>query len=135
MADKLLGGKPPDATTRRIARTAAAAGLAALLSAPIASAENHTAPDGGGGDFGQRLEEFADDLANELIDEDARAAIERFITLMAPAMEGLQNLVSDLPQYEPPVVLPNGDILIRRRREGEIAPPALEDDAEESLEL
>jgi len=32
------------------------------------------------------------------------------------AMKALELLIKTLPQYEPPVVLKNGDILIRRKR-------------------
>ena len=35
------------------------------------------------------------------------------------AMKALELLIKTLPQYEPPVVLENGDILIRRKRTGD----------------
>ncbi len=34
---------------------------------------------------------------------------------MEPAMEGMEGLLEDLSAYHPPEILPNGDIIIRRR--------------------
>lgn len=35
---------------------------------------------------------------------------------MKPALEELARLIGDIRNYEPPEVLPNGDIIIRRKR-------------------
>jgi hypothetical protein len=38
-----------------------------------------------------------------------------FMAEMDPAIEDLQGFVEDLNAYHPPEVLPNGDIIIRRK--------------------
>lgn len=34
---------------------------------------------------------------------------------MGPAVEGMEGLMEDLSVYHPPEILPNGDIIIRRK--------------------
>jgi hypothetical protein len=65
-----------------------------------------------------------DRLAEDLLDRDTRDAIDSFLLLVQPLIEKFQVLVDDLPQYEPPEILPNGDIIIRRK------PPSPENGAE-----
>lgn len=38
-----------------------------------------------------------------------------FVTQMGPALRDIMEKVDDWTQYDPPVMLPNGDILIRRK--------------------
>lgn len=45
-----------------------------------------------------------------------------FLDGLGPGLEALRERLGELGQYEPPEVLPNGDILIRRKRQ----PPAPE---------
>lgn len=56
-------------------------------------------------------------LEDELSDA-ARDAARKFIELVAPLLTQLEFAISDLPSYHAPEILPNGDILIRRKREG-----------------
>ena len=46
--------------------------------------------------------------------EAAREAIAKFAAMIGPMLEGIGEWVDDLPRYEAPEVLPNGDIIIRR---------------------
>lgn len=50
-------------------------------------------------------------------------AMRSFVTEMGPAMKDLLEQVEDWTLYHPPEVLPNGDIILRRRSEAEIVPP------------
>lgn len=59
----------------------------------------------------EALERFAD----EVIEPQMRRNIERLVEMVTPWFNRLAASLEDLPQYEPPVVLPNGDILIRRK--------------------
>ena len=54
---------------------------------------------------------------------DIEPAIRSFAKEMGPALRDLLEQVEDWSLYEPPVVLPNGDILLKRKQD---APP-LED--------
>ena len=56
-----------------------------------------------------------DELEDRLNDE-TREAIRDFLELIEPALTQFQALIHDLPAYEPPEILPNGDIIIRRKR-------------------
>jgi len=49
---------------------------------------------------------------------------EGFTEDMMPLMEQLSGKMSEMHVYEPPVVLPNGDILIRRKAKPEGTPDA-----------
>ncbi len=60
-------------------------------------------------------------------------ALKDFVTEMGPAVTRLMGAVDDIRNYEGPVILDNGDILIRRRAD---APPYVAPDAEpEEIEL
>mgnify|MGYP007083813862 CR=1 FL=1 len=50
-----------------------------------------------------------------MLREGSRLLLQDLFEQMRPALEGLEGFVDDLNAYEPPVILPNGDILIRRR--------------------
>ncbi len=47
--------------------------------------------------------------------EDMEPAIRSFAEEMGPALRDLMAQVEDWSAYEPPVVLPNGDILLKRK--------------------
>ena len=51
------------------------------------------------------------------LSDEARRAVEDFLALIGPLMDRLSIAIEDLPRYEAPVILPNGDILIRRKRD------------------
>lgn len=64
-----------------------------------------------------------------LLDESARLLLERFLTEIDPALEALRKGLSDLNAYHAPEILPNGDIIIRRKT------PVERLDPEDSIEL
>ena len=59
--------------------------------------------------------------------EGMRKLLEGFTDDVAPLMEDLADQLKGLNAYHPPEVLPNGDIIIRRKSPEELAP---EGDAE-----
>ncbi len=52
--------------------------------------------------------------------EDVQPALRQFAEEMGPALAQLMHLIDEVGYYTPPEVLPNGDIIIRRRDD---APP------------
>ncbi len=64
-----------------------------------------------------------------LFEEGARMLLERFLTEMDPALEALRKELSDLSAFHPPEILPNGDIIIRRKT------PVERLDPDESIDL
>lgn len=60
-----------------------------------------------------------DRMTEELLTDEQRAAIERFLAMARPVIERFMSAIDSMPRYEAPVILPNGDILIRRKRDGE----------------
>lgn len=72
------------------------------------------------------LERFADDV----IEPQVRQNIQRFLDLVEPWFNRLAANLEDLPQYEAPVILPNGDILIRRKPDAPAAPEDPSEDGE-----
>ncbi len=63
------------------------------------------------GELGPALEDL------QALAEQAGPAMRSFLTEMGPAMAGIFSKVSDWSRYEPPEMLPNGDIIIRRKPE------------------
>lgn len=57
--------------------------------------------------------DMADGL--DLLSEGTRLLLEGLVNELAPALEGLRQGLSDLDAYHPPEMLPNGDIIIRRK--------------------
>lgn len=49
--------------------------------------------------------------------QDIEPALRSFAEEMGPALRDLMEQVEDWSAYEPPVVLPNGDILLKRKQE------------------
>lgn len=70
----------------------------------------------------------------ERLSKEAERAVEELLAIIGPFMERLSIAIGDLPRYEAPVILPNGDILIRRIPDGAVEDeeaPLEEDDLEE----
>jgi hypothetical protein len=103
---------------KQIALTTALIGALALpLAAPPAFAQTTETPkeDGldGFGQFSEGLRQMLDSLTDEL----------------APLMRQLSEQIDDLSAYEAPEILPNGDIIIRRKpKEPEPETPQAEPD-------
>ena len=77
--------------------------LAAGMLLPHAAAAQDAAPGDGPGD------------GSGLMREGLRMLLEGFGAEMAPALDRLRALTDQLDAYEAPEMLPNGDIIIRRK--------------------
>ncbi|NNE87939.1 MAG: hypothetical protein HKN27_07665 [Silicimonas sp.] len=51
----------------------------------------------------------------DLMSEALKLFMRGLMQEMEPAMEGMEGLLDDLSAYHPPEILPNGDIIIRRK--------------------
>jgi len=51
----------------------------------------------------------------DLMREGARILLEQLFHQMEPVLKELDGVMDDMTAYDPPVILPNGDILIRRK--------------------
>ncbi len=78
------------------------------------------AQDDGAGDLSEGL---------DLLSEGTRLLMEGLMQELAPALEGLREGLDDLSVYHPPEMLPNGDIIIRRKT------PLEEENPEDGVEL
>lgn len=84
------------------------------------------------------LEEFLNrlDPALEDFQRELGPALRDFQRELGPALESLQDQLSRLDAYHPPEILPNGDIILRRKRPEEVEPsPGSEPDQDGSIEL
>lgn len=74
------------------------------------------------------MERFLRDFMTEA--EPQLRELERGLTELEPELDRFLGRMRDMTQYHPPEVLPNGDILIRRRQPEESTPdPSPEEDA------
>ncbi|MEM7719894.1 MAG: hypothetical protein AAF222_11890 [Pseudomonadota bacterium] len=64
-----------------------------------------------------------EDRGRDLMGEALRLFMQGFLEEMEPALEDLQGFVDNLNAYHPPEVLPNGDIIIRRKTDEELGRP------------
>ncbi|MGR3515185.1 MAG: hypothetical protein ACU0GG_20670 [Paracoccaceae bacterium] len=64
-----------------------------------------------------------EDRGRDLMAEALRLFMQGFMAEMEPALEDLQGFVEDLNAYHPPEILPNGDIIIRRKTAEELGDP------------
>ncbi|MGI1663106.1 AAA+ family ATPase [Palleronia sp. KMU-117] len=64
------------------------------------------------------------DEGRDLLSEGTRLLLRGLLAEMEPALRGLQGALRDLDAYHAPEILPNGDIIIRRKTPEERAVPA-----------
>lgn len=76
-------------------------------------------PPGGGGN--PKEEDMGRGM--DLLGEGTRMILRGLLSEVQPLLEDLRGKVDDLNAYHPPEVLPNGDILIRRRMAPDQLPP------------
>jgi len=115
----------------RVAAPILALWLAALAPAAAQEGEPAPAPESDSLDEGMDLiERGAEQFLRGLMDE-IRPRLERIepelrglAEDMAPLFAELARLIDEIDAYHPPEMLPNGDIILRRKREAE--PPAPE---------
>ncbi|WP_323786100.1 hypothetical protein [Thalassovita sp.] len=62
----------------------------------------------------QQMEPALDDL--QQLSEDMEPALRQFVQEMGPALRDLMEKVDDITLYHPPELLPNGDIILRRKQ-------------------
>ncbi|MEM9972867.1 MAG: hypothetical protein AAF771_01705 [Pseudomonadota bacterium] len=60
----------------------------------------------------------------DLLGEGTRLLLEGLMAEMEPALKGFADTLRGIEGYHAPEVLPNGDIIIRRKRDGEATPEA-----------
>ena len=115
--------------------------VSVLCSAPVAQAE-----EAGRGLMQRGLELFLEGLQDEIgptldelegLGESLGPAMRGFLEEMGPAMAGIFAEVSDWTLYHPPEILPNGDIILRRRTDPpEPDPPEREnEEADEPIDI
>ncbi|MEO0703422.1 MAG: hypothetical protein AAFY80_14895 [Pseudomonadota bacterium] len=88
-------------------KTLCAAALTCALAAPAAANEATSEMEEGLGLLGEGMQLLLRGLADEL----------------EPALRNFSDQMEGLNRYHPPEVLPNGDIIIRRKTPGEMVPP------------
>jgi hypothetical protein len=94
--------------------------LAFLLALPVAAQEAEPRGDAGQGDIGQGIDLLGEGarlilrgLAQEM--EPALRGLGEEIAALRPLLEDLARMIGDVRNYHAPEMLPNGDIIIRRR--------------------
>ena len=70
--------------------------------------------------FLRKMEPALDEL--EGMADEIEPALRNFVQEMGPAFADLLGRIDDLNNYHPPEMLPNGDIIIRRKSPLEMAP-------------
>lgn len=128
-------------------RFAAAIALASLTATATAAQDN--APEDPSGEEGfslmergaqQLLEGLSDEMGPMLRDLEGLAdemgpALRDFALQMGPALRDMMEQVGEWSNYHAPEMLPNGDIIIRRRTEDEGVPPIEDMPQGEEIEI
>ncbi|WP_188477825.1 hypothetical protein [Primorskyibacter flagellatus] len=85
--------------------------------APAPEEEGPSLMERGARMFFRGLMEDVDPALESLRDlaEDAGPAMQNFLREMGPALQDLVERVDDFANYHPPEMLPNGDIILRRK--------------------
>ena len=65
----------------------------------------------------------SEDRGIDLMGEALRLFMQGLMQEMEPALEGMEGFLDNLDAFHPPEVLPNGDIIIRRKDPIELDPP------------
>jgi len=86
------------------------------------------------------FEGFRQELAPSLEDlqefaEEMEPALRSFIEEMGPTLRGLMADVQDWSAYHPPEILPNGDIILRKKRPEEREETPVDPDLPEEIEI
>ena len=69
----------------------------------------------------QEMEPTIDDLRG--FAEDVEPALREFVEHVGPALRDLMGKIDNINAYHPPELLPNGDIILRRKSDAEMTPP------------
>jgi hypothetical protein len=76
----------------------------------------------------REIEPALDDLQG--FSEEVRPKLRGFLDQMGPALADLMAQIEDFSVYHPPEILPNGDIILRRKTPDEIERPGEGEDGE-----
>lgn len=76
----------------------------------------------------REIEPALDDLQG--LSEEFRPKLRGFVDEMGPALADLLAQIEDFSAYHPPEILPNGDIILRRKTPDEIEQSEDQDDIE-----
>lgn len=95
-----------------------ALGLAGVLARPLAAETPPPNPPEAPSQTPREMEEGID-----LLSRGAQLLLRGLIAEMGPALEEMKKRLGDMNAYHPPEVLPNGDIIIRRKTPTEMAQP------------
>ena len=69
----------------------------------------------------QEMEPAIEDLRG--FADEVEPALREFVQEMGPALRELMGKVDNINAYHPPEILPNGDIILRRKSDAEMAQP------------
>jgi hypothetical protein len=69
----------------------------------------------------QEMEPTMQDLRG--LAEDMEPALRQFVDQMGPALADLMGKIDDISAYHPPEMMPNGDIIMRKKSPQELATP------------
>ena len=98
---------------------------ACLAVTPVAAQETPPSTDEGMSliERGARMlmEQFLGEVEPHM--KDLKEGMDQAMTEMGPALRDLMAKIDDIRNYHPPEVLPNGDIIIRRKTPAELATP------------
>ncbi len=112
-------------------RFALAVALIAALATPV-SAEQDGGQDGARGLMERGVDLFLEGLTKEMapalndlrgMAEQFGPSMQSFLEEMGPAFAEILSEIKDWSRYEPPELLPNGDIIIRRKPDPKDEPP------------
>lgn len=102
----------------------------ALLAMPAAAQEEPAEQETSLWDWGMSF--LGENVPEELAPlGDMKALLDQFGPTIAPALEKMMALVDDMTNYEMPVMLDNGDILIRRKPDA----PVVTQPVDQGIEL
>lgn len=118
---------------RIIPYTAAFVLLVSPLQAQEAEEEGYSLMERGAELFFEGIRREMEPALDELrgLAEDMEPALREFVGEMGPALVELLGKIEDLSAYHPPEMLPNGDIILRKKTPEEI----LKDDPDAEIEI
>lgn len=103
--------------------------LCLALAASVSAAQEPVAPEGSADDGFSLIEKGARIILRSLLDsvepkvQDLQEGLDQALSEMEPIVRDLLARIDDVRNYHPPEILPNGDIIIRRKAPAEIVAP------------
>lgn len=108
---------------KRIVTTSGALLLAMALPLHAQEDDGFSLMERGAQLFFEGIQREMEPALNDLLDlaEDMEPALRAFVNEMGPALVELLGQIEDLSAYHPPEILPNGDIILRKKTPEEMA--------------